>query len=357
MARNLHGIPSCPEISRTKDLKGDQGMDRRTLLKFTAAGVASVTAGKVVTLGALAQEASPAAVETANGGTPAPQGPLYTAAELGLGELLIRQTDGGFEAPSEVAAGRYLLTVENASSIPFGGAGFIQAPEGQTTADVQAAFEEVNAYFAALEAGTPPVGEDPTAFLYEAVVIGGPAVGGPGSFGQAVIDLPAGEYVIWNEDFTSPTATMTVTGEMPAGLPEMTTSATVTAINVEDHFDFTVDGQPVAGRQLIEFFNDSDQPHFLWLMNSPAASLTDEQWLELMTLAETGGTPAPDSGLPSIEDVIEVGGTTSQSQGQTMWWAVDLAPGNYGIFCFIPDPRHQGAPHSAMGMIGSFTIE
>ena len=318
-------------------------MDRRGFLKLSATGISAISLTRLAAAPAVAQD-----------GTPAVGTALYTADELGLGELLIRQIDTGFEAPAEVAAGRYLLTVENASSMPFGGAGFIQAPEGMSAADVQAQFEEVNAFFAALEAGTPPAGEDPTAFLYETLVVGGPGVGESGSIGQAVVDLPPGEYVIWNEDFTSPTGVVTVTGEAPADMPEPEAGVTVTAVAVEDHFDFQVEGEPVAGKQLMKFHNDSDQPHFLSLATSPTP-LTDEQWHELLLLEE-GGTPAPDSGLPNPEEVGEFGSTTSQSQDQTMWWAVDLAPGNYGIFCFIPDPTQQGTPHSLAGMIGSFTV-
>jgi hypothetical protein len=318
-------------------------MDRRDFLKLSAAGVSAITMTRLGVAPATAQDGTPAA------------GGLYTAGELGLEELLIRQIDGGYEAPAEIAAGRYLLTVENASSAEVGGAGFIAAPEGQTTADVQAQFEAINEFFMALEMGTPPAGEDPTAFLFEAVAIGGPATGGPGSIGQAIVDLPAGEYVIWGEDFSLPTGVITVTGELPADLAEPEAAATVTAVAVEDHFDFQVDGQPVAGKQLIKFFNDSDQPHFLVLLTSPTP-LNDDQWLELLMLFESGGTPAADSGLPPLEEVLDFGATVSQSQGQTIWWAVDLPPGNYGIMCFIPDPRHQGMPHSASGMIGSFSV-
>ena len=84
-----------------------------------------------------------------------------------------------------------------------------------------------------------------------------------GSIGQAVVDLPPGEYVIWNEDFTSPTGVVTVTGEAPADMPEPEAGVTVTAVAVEDHFDFQVEA---SCRQavLIKFHNDSDQPLSPW---------------------------------------------------------------------------------------------
>ena len=73
-------------------------------------------------------------------------------------------------------------------------------------------------------------------------------------------------------------------------------------------------------------------------------------------MLEERDTTAPDSGLPNLEEILQFGGTISQSQGQVMWWAVDLAPANYGAFCFIPDPRYEGVSHSAMDMVGSFTV-
>jgi hypothetical protein len=319
-------------------------MDRREFLKLTIAGASVVGAAQIGGLAAFAQEA-----------TPEGAAPLYAAGELGLPELIIDQTDEGFEAPAEVPAGRHLLTVRNSSSMPSGGAGFIALAEDETLDDMVSRFEAINDFFEAMESGGPPEGDDPTAFLFERLLIGGPVVEGPGSVGQAIVDLPAGHYAIWTEDFSGPLGEITVAGEMPADLSQPDAVAKVVAVDVDDRFDFELEGEITTGRTLLEYTNDSSQPHFLWLMSSPV-ELSDEQWGKLLMLQFGGGTPAANSGLPDLEEIGEVGGTTSQSQGQTMWWAIDLPVGHYGIFCFIPDPRHQGVPHSMMGMIASFTV-
>jgi hypothetical protein len=98
-----------------------------------------------------------------------------------------------------------------------------------------------------------------------------------------------------------------------------------------------------------------DQPHFLTLFTSPAL-LPDEEWMEI-DRQFAGATPQPDSNLPALEEFGTFGSTASQSADQTLWWAVDLPAGNYGAFCYIPNPRHQGTPHGMSGMVGSFSVE
>ena len=35
---------------------------------------------------------------------------------------------------------------------------------------------------------------------------------------------------------------------------------------------------------------------------------------------------------------------------------MDLAPGNYVLICFFPDPKKGNIPHAAEGMMKEFTI-
>ncbi len=318
-------------------------MNRRSFLVTTSAGMAAVAFAHVDGVSVRAQDAGPGPAEL-----------LFSGDELGLPELFIRQIDDGFEAPAEIVAGRYLLTVENGSSAEIAGAGFVNVPDGSTIESVQNQFDAIATYFAAVDAGTPPTGDDPAAFLYESVVVGGPATSGAGTAGQAVVDLQPGDYVIWNDDFFHPTGAISVTGEFPADLAEIPAALTITAVNTDDAFDFTVEGSAATGKQLIRFHNDSDQPHFIIVFSSPVA-LTDDQWFEVFLAFETGESTNPD--LPPLEQLGELGATTTQSTAQTFWWSVDLQPANYGVFCFIPDPRHDFTPHSAMGMIANFSVE
>ena len=71
------------------------------------------------TTGSLAQEATPTGESLFAG--------------LGLPELTVTATDEGFElSESEVAAGRYLVTVVNESANPEAAAGFVRLTEGNS---------------------------------------------------------------------------------------------------------------------------------------------------------------------------------------------------------------------------------
>ena len=38
------------------------------------------------------------------------------------------------------------------------------------------------------------------------------------------------------------------------------------------------------------------------------------------------------------------------------WLTFDLAPGQYAMFCFFPDPEQDNMPHALEGMIQEFTV-
>ena len=57
------------------------------------------------------------------------------------------------------------------------------------------------------------------------------------------------------------------------------------------------------------------------------------------------GTPPP-AGPPPF---TEVGGTVGLSPNQTAWLDLKLAPGQYAMFCFFPDPSKGDMPARARG--------
>ncbi len=96
--------------------------------------------------------------------TPGPS--VVTAGELGLPEIAIRVTDTAYEGiPSELAAGRYLLTVENATSQMEASVTFMQLAEGMTLQDFIAAFgpPPSGAAEGGTPAGPPPAAGSPPA--------------------------------------------------------------------------------------------------------------------------------------------------------------------------------------------------
>jgi hypothetical protein len=301
---------------------------------------------------ALAQDASPVA------GTP-----LVTGEDLGLPELNVRMTDAGYEAPAEVAAGRYLVNFENATSVEFPlGAGFFMIPEGWTFDDVLANFDAINAMFSeeggeggkptgtpeSMDmAASPEPAEDPLAWLFETKIAGG-ASAAAGQTGQAIIDLEPGEWAIWPDTFEFGAAALTVTGEMPADLPAVTANATITEVDGENGFEFNIEGTLTAGRQIIEVRNDSTQPHFVELGTLPEPA-TKDQVIQAMNMLYSG-TPVP-SDLPNLEASTPAALSSTQSSETTQWMIVDLAAGSYVVACWIPDPTREMAPHAMHGMV------
>ncbi len=287
---------------------------------------------------ALAQDATPAA-------EPAP--PFVTASGLGVSEFDITVTDDGFDLPSSIPAGRYLVNVSVETSAPSA-ASFFMIPDGMTFADVQASF----ASLASADATGAEID-----WIYHTTIAGG-AMGAPGTVGQAVIDLPPGDWVVWADDPGSsvPIAEVQVTGAMPDTLRAITPTVTITATSSNTGYGFTVDGDIVAGPQLVEFYNKTDQPHFVAAITSPVP-LDADQFMQLLMMPD-GATPAPDSGLPGMEELsFNPSGITTVSAGMHIWSVVNFDSGHNILTCFVTDPNSPDMlPHAAEGMIAMVDV-
>lgn len=309
-------------------------------LAVVAALLLSVTATAITA----AQEATPTAATFAD--------------TLGLPELALTFDGTAFAGhPAETAAGRYLVSLTNETE-ELAAADFVQLAEGRTAADLVEPSGPPpgggdGTPMAEMEMeGSPAAGEapeNPLAWLYETYLAGGPGAGG-GSTAQAIVDLQAGDYLIWNEDTESPvTAELTVTGEMPADLPEPEADVTVREVNTEEGFAFELEGELAPGPLVVAVENASDQPHFMDLILSPDP-ITEEQLQMVLTFdPSSGATPSPD--MPNPEEWLEAGYAASQSADTTQWLALDLQPGYYVLACFIPDPTNEGTPHAFEGMV------
>jgi hypothetical protein len=290
-----------------------------------------------MTLPALAQDATPVA-------SPEAAPPFVTASALGVSEFDITVTDDGFDLPSSIPAGRYLINASINTSMPSA-ASFFMIPDGMTFADVQAAFAAGDETGAGLS------------WIYHTTIAGG-AMGAPGTVAQAVIDLPPGDWVVWADDPGSaiPMSEVQVTGAMPDTLREMAPTLTITATSNDTGYDFAVDGDVVAGPQLVEFYNKTDQPHFVAALVSPVP-LDDEQFMGLLMMEE-GATPLPDSGIPSLDEIqFSPSGITTISAGTKIWAVVDFMSGHNIITCFVTDPNSpEMAPHAAEGMFEQIDV-
>lgn len=288
-------------------------------------------------------------------------------ASLGLPALDITVTADGFDgAPSgEIAAGRYLLTATIAPDVEFGSAAFISPPPGMTAEDflTQAGIgggmppADMEGSPEPMAEGSPAAGAEGgeeeemiPLFIYQATFAGG-ASGPGGSTAQAVIDLPAGEWILWSDDPIAPQipVTFTVTGDMPADLPTPDASLTFTLID----FQIMVDGDLTAGDHVALIQNHGAQPHFVIVMKGPD-SMTNDQISMLLTMEMDGATPAALPFDPE-KDLMPVAQTATQSIGTDQWVMMPLEAGTYAALCFFPTAG-EGLPHAAHGMHTVFTV-
>jgi hypothetical protein len=278
--------------------------------------------------------------------TPASAGDRLFA-DLGLPELTITATDEGFAlSESEVAAGRYLVTVINESSAPEALAGFARLTDGRTLDDLSFADE--------LAAGTPMPEEGPPPesylWLFEAYIPGG-TIATSEAPGQVVVDLRGGDYGVWTLD-PIPATALTVTGDPEARIEGPVPGAAVTIVEEGaggEGFRFTVNGEVQAGPQIIEVLNASDQPHEVIGEQYPDPLTMEQIMASLMFDPTSGATPPPD--LVDEERLTMAGYAGVQSIGTTQWVVMDFDPGQAVFLCFVPDPVAEGIPHAMEGMI------
>jgi hypothetical protein len=283
-------------------------MHRRSFV-LAVAGMTAF-AGKRV----LAQEATPVAGSLAGYGLPA---------------IRVTAGEATFEGvPAELAAGRYLLSLEQGAGSE-GGIGFLQLPDGMDLAG----FEEV------LETA-----DEPPDWYFTAE-----QAGGLGSPGLAVIDLTPGTWIGWGDDPMSPLrpVEVVVTGDAaatPGTGSDIAADVTVTMFE----FDFSVEGSFRAGRQVIEVVNVGAQPHFLLALRSDVP-ITNEQVERLLDLDMSGGTPEPGEMLPNPDEMELSLYVPTLSTGRRQWVEADLGQGWHALLCFVPD-LVSGAPHAMLGM-------
>jgi hypothetical protein len=174
-----------------------------------------------------------------------------------------------------------------------------------------------------------------------------------GTTAQAVIDLVEGEWLLLGDDpfgVHAPTI-FTVTGEVPADVPEPEADIMVTFIE----FGITVEGALTAGDHLLRIENLGAQPHFVFIAKAPDGMTNEDLGVELQSFF---GPPASPEASPAAEgaELMPVLSTAAQSMGVVEWVPVSLEAGTYAGICFFPNAG-EGLPHAAHGMHTVFTVE
>ena len=274
---------------------------------------------------------------------------------LGYPELRITATDDGVELPSEVAAGRYLVVLDNATPYDVE-VSLILPPNGLTGDDLMA---------------TPAAEDMPPAWFYEATIAGGVAAG-PNGTDRAVLELtPAGGWVVEvrrspaDDAGATPPADFQEHSLLPLAVsgdatPGAEAEPVVAAVTMLQDFAFAIRTDLPTGPQVWQLTNTGTQPHHFVLFRVPGP-IDDEQVIELLAIefGLRGEGATPTAGMPTWATdpgaFEQVAYGSVLSAGRSEWVAVDLTPDTYVAVCFIPD-RATGMPHALMGMVEVFSV-
>jgi hypothetical protein len=188
--------------------------------------------------------------------------------------------------PLTIKAGRYLLTVigDPPSRTSPGGVMLIQLPAGMTLDEAMAEAERA--------------GDAPPPFFMHSIMPGGAEIGEDG-LSRTVVDLVPGEWIVAGYAMSTVPTTMTVTGAMPANLPQPPANATVSL----DERGIAVEGELRAGRNVVRIDNTGRLPRFLDVERSSGRFGRGEL----------------------------VASSADQSSGTSMWLPLTLEPGAYVI--------------------------
>ena len=275
-----------------------------------------------------------------------------TMAQVAEEEVTFTFDGQSLEGPEQLPAGFHIITLQNNGEGSFD-LQIVRITGDATAEDIVAAFQAIEQTFMA--------GGDPVAAINELLEMGdlwGGRVAQPGTSSSVGIDLPEGRYALIG---TIHQGGGPHSGEQ-AGPPALPTYATSTlevtsggevtdapqvdqTIQMVD-FAFALPADIQTGPQMWQVVNRGNQVHHLVLMKLQEGRTMEE----LQSFME-----APE-GAPPVD---EVGHVSMLSPGASNYVNFDLEPGTYVALCFVPDHRGEvtGAPHVALGMMQTFTIE
>lgn len=274
----------------------------------------------------------PAAFVAAQESSSAPGTPLLDA--LGLPQLEITIGSESSTIPAETVAGPQLLTVHNTTE------GVVVStitllPEGVTTDEYLAAVNR----------------EDIPEWVLDATIAGG-FDQDPGRTSSAIIDLAPGTWTIalvsQDVEVANPIGTLTVTGEQdPAAAGAIPADVTIGL----GAYVFDIPDNVPVGPQIWRIDNTHATLHHIIVLEADRIYSGDE----IIATLEGTFSGSPIAGNFDVMTAPAPVATSAISEGVSIWIEVDLEPGYYVAFCFLPDPGGE-APHAFMGMVDSFEV-
>jgi hypothetical protein len=169
----------------------------------------------------------------------------------------------------------------------------------------------------------------------------------PGETRTGVVDLPAGNYFMF-DPFSDRHAFVTVVEGGEIG-PEPLAQATIEMTEMR----FVLPESRRAGPARLKISNIGALAHEFQMLAVPEGT-TANQIAALFAMPEDA-TPAPDDELArTLANYAPAAATSILGAGLTSWIDVDLAPGTYAVICALPFP--SGMPHVMEGMLEIVTL-
>ena len=242
-------------------------------------------------------------------------------------EVSFTATDSAYSGPDEIGGGWVKISLTNEGQEGHH-IQLVKLADGKTQNDLKAALTA-----------------DGEKYPAWAMPYGGPNAPDPGGSLSASLFLEAGSYamidIIPNAEGkphfqNGLIKALTVTE--PSGIMPGEPKPDVT-IDLND-FNFKMSGSLAAGDRTIRFVNAGKQVHEAYLVKLEEGKTAQDY------LNTAPGTPPP---------AVAVGGITGILSGDSQYIEVTLEPGQYAMFCFLPDPASH-APHFVVGMVQEFTV-
>ncbi len=233
-------------------------------------------------------------------------------------EVMIEATDAGYMIPAEVPSGVVALKlVGEAEGFPA------RLNEGVT-------LEQAN------EALSQP---SPFAALGLMSLLGGSSTT---TDDRLILDLKPGQHAFLAFEEGGPPSIHPFMAGEPGGATAPTADVIVDLVD----FNFAVPAEISTGPKVWQISNKGEQWHQMSILKLNEGVTVDD--LVAMMSAE-----APPEGEPPYE---EIASWSPSSPGETGWVTWDLPPGEYTVFCALPDIAGEMMPHAAKGMVANLTV-
>jgi uncharacterized cupredoxin-like copper-binding protein len=177
--------------------------------------------------------------------------------------------------------------------------------------------------------------------------VGGPNAPAPGGgVAEATLELEAGEYAMLCVIPTDGVPHLMKGMVVPLTVTPSSATAPEPVADVQvvlKDYGFDVSPALTAGKHTLRVTNSAAQPHEIFIVRLGQGKTAQD----LLTWMQKPEGPPP---------AMPLGGATFLDRGEANYLTLDLAPGQYAFYCFVPDATdHQ--PHFAHGMVKQVTVE